>query len=89
MWNTIYRDFSDLSKSEQLKLFEVMKQDLSPEERKVIAKMLQDIRKIKGLLRCLVVQKKATDLVSRINFFVSYFLRIMKYPQISRCFDLL
>ncbi|GKU82844.1 hypothetical protein NCCP28_22400 [Niallia sp. NCCP-28] len=40
----VYRDFSDLSKSKQLALFEAMKQDLFPEEREDIAKMLKDIR---------------------------------------------
>lgn len=44
MWRHVYRDFSDLSKSEQLALFEAMKQDLFPEEREDIAKMLKDIR---------------------------------------------
>lgn len=44
MWRHVYRDFSDLSKSEQLALFEAMKQELFPEERQDIAKMLKDIR---------------------------------------------
>ncbi|MGW9103409.1 IS1595 family transposase [Priestia megaterium] len=44
MWMHVYRDFSDLSKSEQLALFKVMKRDLFPEERQGIAKMLKAIR---------------------------------------------
>ncbi len=35
MWKHVYRDFDDLSKSEQLALFEAMKQDLFPEERQI------------------------------------------------------
>lgn len=55
MWRHVYRDFSDLSKSEQLALFEAMKQDLFPEEREDIAKMLKDIRETRfsGGLACL------------------------------------
>lgn len=44
MWRHVYRDISELSKSEQLALFEAMKQDLFPEEREDIAKRLKDIR---------------------------------------------
>ncbi|MDU3869237.1 MAG: IS1595 family transposase [Bacillus paranthracis] len=55
MWRHVYRDFSDLSKSEQLALFQAMKQDLFPEEREDIAKMLKDIRETRfsGGLACL------------------------------------
>lgn len=32
MWRDVYEDFSELTKSEQIALFEAMKQDLIPEE---------------------------------------------------------
>lgn len=44
MWRHVYRDFSDLSKLEQLALFEAMKQDFFPEEREDIEKKLKGIR---------------------------------------------
>ncbi len=44
MWIHVYRDFSDLSKLEQLALFKAINQDLFSEEREDIAKMLKDIR---------------------------------------------
>lgn len=44
MWRHVYRDFNELSKSEQLALFEAMKQDLFTKEREDIARMLKDIR---------------------------------------------
>ena len=55
MWRHVYRDFSDLSKSEQLALFEAMKQDLFPKEREDIVKMLKDTRETRfsGGLACL------------------------------------
>lgn len=55
MWRHVYRNISDSSKSEQLALFEAMKQDLFPEEREDIAKMLKDIRETRfsGGLACL------------------------------------
>ena len=48
MWRHVYRDFSDLSKTEQLALFEAIKQDLFLEEREDIAKMLKDIRETRS-----------------------------------------
>lgn len=44
MWLDVYEDFSELSKSEQLALFEAMKQDLFPEEPNKIVELLKNIR---------------------------------------------
>lgn len=44
MWLDVYEEFSELSKSEQLALFEVMKQDLFPEEPDKINKLLKSLR---------------------------------------------
>lgn len=44
MWLEIYEDFSELSKAEQLALFEAMKEDLFPEEPEKITKLLKSIR---------------------------------------------
>lgn len=44
MWKDVYEDFSDLTKSEQLALFNAMKQDLFPEEPDKITKLLKTIR---------------------------------------------
>lgn len=44
MWLDVYEDFSELSKAEQLALFEAMKQDLFPEEPDKINKLLKSIR---------------------------------------------
>jgi len=44
MWLEIYEDFSELSKAEQLALFETMKEDLFPEEPEKITKLLKSIR---------------------------------------------
>lgn len=43
MWLDVYEDFSELSKSEQLALFEAMKQDLFPEEPNKIVELLKNI----------------------------------------------
>lgn len=44
MWNDVYEDFSELSKSEQIALFNTMKQDLFPDEPNKITKLLKTIR---------------------------------------------
>lgn len=44
MWLDVYEEFSELSKSEQLALFEAMKQDLFPEEPDKINNLLKSIR---------------------------------------------
>lgn len=44
MWRDVYEDFSELTKSEQIALFEAMKQDLFPEEPDKITKLLKTIR---------------------------------------------
>ena len=41
MWLDVYEEFSELSKSEQLALFEAMKQDLFPEEPDKINNLLK------------------------------------------------
>ncbi|MGZ4161836.1 MAG: IS1595 family transposase, partial [Neobacillus sp.] len=41
MWRHVYRDFSELSRKEQLSLFNAMKENLFPEERTDISKMLK------------------------------------------------
>jgi transposase-like protein len=55
MWRHVYSDFSDLTKSEQLSLFNAIKDTLFPEEQEDIAKMLKDIRETRfsGGLACL------------------------------------
>ncbi|GLF90224.1 hypothetical protein Saga11_14830 [Bacillus safensis] len=44
MWENVYEKFSDLTKSEQLALFNAMKQDLLPDEPDKITKLLKSIR---------------------------------------------
>lgn len=44
MWLDVYEDFSKLSKSEQLALFEALKHDLFPEELDKINKLLKILR---------------------------------------------
>ena len=44
MWRNVYEDFSELTKSEQIALFEVIQQDLFPEEPDKITKLLKTIR---------------------------------------------
>ncbi|MDW0118597.1 IS1595 family transposase [Sporosarcina thermotolerans] len=44
MWTDVYEDFSDLTKSEQLALFEAMKQDLFPDDPNKITALLKSIR---------------------------------------------
>lgn len=44
MWKDVYEEFSELTKSEQIALFEAMKQDLFPEEPDKITKLLKTIR---------------------------------------------
>lgn len=44
MWKDVYEDFSDLTKSEQLALFNAMKDNLSPDESNKITKLLKTIR---------------------------------------------
>ncbi len=55
MWQHVYRDFSDLSKREQLNLFKAIKEDLYPEEEPSIGNLLKDIRETRfsGGLACL------------------------------------
>ena len=43
MWKDVYEEFSELTKSEQMTLFEAMKQDLFPEEPDKITKLLKTI----------------------------------------------
>lgn len=43
-YDVVYEDFSGLSKSEQLALFNAMKQDLFPDEPDKITKLLKSIR---------------------------------------------
>jgi len=44
MWTDVYEDFSDLTESEQLALFEAMKQDLFPDDPNKITSLLKSIR---------------------------------------------
>lgn len=44
MWKDVYEEFSELTKSEQMALFDAMKQDLFPEEPDKITKLLKTIR---------------------------------------------
>ncbi len=44
MWLDIYEGFSELSKEEQLKLYNAMKQDLFPNEPDKITELLKSIR---------------------------------------------
>ena len=44
MWEEVYEDFSELTKSEQMALFNAMKQDLFPDEPEKITKLLKSIR---------------------------------------------
>ncbi|WP_130609101.1 IS1595 family transposase [Cohnella abietis] len=57
MWKDVYEDFSELTKPEQLALFEAMKQDLFPDEPDKITKLLKTIRESRfasglGCLHC-------------------------------------
>lgn len=44
MWKGVYEDFSELTKSEQMALFNAMKDDLFPDEPDKITKLLKSIR---------------------------------------------
>jgi len=44
MWKGVYEEFSELTKSEQMALFNAMKQDLFPDEPDKITKLLKSIR---------------------------------------------
>lgn len=44
MWTDVYGDFSDLTKSEQLALFETMKRDLFPDDPNKVTSLLKSIR---------------------------------------------
>ena len=44
MWKDVYEEFSELTNSEQMALFNAMKQDLFPEEPDKITKLLKNIR---------------------------------------------
>lgn len=57
MWKDVYEEFGDLSKSEQMALFEAIKQDLFPEEPDKISQLLKTIRESRfasglGCLHC-------------------------------------
>ena len=47
MWRDVYEDFSELTKSEQIALFNAMKQDLFPEKPDKVKKFLKTIRETK------------------------------------------
>jgi transposase-like protein len=47
MWKDIYEDFSELTKSEQMALFNAMKEDLFPDEPDKITKLLKSIREFR------------------------------------------
>lgn len=49
MWLDIYEDFSELSKSEQMALFNAMKEDLFPDEPDKITELLKSIREARLL----------------------------------------
>lgn len=53
-WKNIYEDFDELPKSEQLHLFQAIKESLFPEPKEDIANMLGDIREVRfsGGLAC-------------------------------------
>lgn len=44
MWKSVYADFTDLTETEQIELFNAMKQDLFPDEPDKITKLLDKIR---------------------------------------------
>jgi hypothetical protein len=44
MWESVYEEFSELTKSEQMALFNAMKQDLFPDELDKITLLLKSIR---------------------------------------------
>jgi hypothetical protein len=44
MWKDVYEEFSELTKSDQMALFEAMKEDLFPDEPDKITKLLKTIR---------------------------------------------
>ena len=52
MWENVYEDFSELTKSEQLALFNAMKEDLFPDEPDKITKLLKSIREARFALGC-------------------------------------
>jgi transposase-like protein len=47
MWKDVYEEFSELIKSEQMALFNAMKEDLFPDEPDKITKLLKSIREIR------------------------------------------
>ncbi|NGQ94871.1 IS1595 family transposase [Brevibacillus sp. SYP-B805] len=46
-WKRLYEDFSDLSKTEQMRLFQAIKDTLFPEEKEDISKMIHQIREVR------------------------------------------
>ena len=44
MWRYVYKDFSELNKTDQLALFKAMKQDLFPDSLNKLDKALTSIR---------------------------------------------
>ena len=70
MWRDVYEDFSELTKSEQIALFEAMKQDLFPEEPDKITKLLKSIRESRFAsgLGCLHTLPKIAE---RLNIHIS------------------
>jgi transposase-like protein len=53
-WKNVYEDFYDLPKSEQLRLFQAIKDTLFPEPKEDIAKIVGEIREVRfsGGLAC-------------------------------------
>lgn len=55
-WHDVYKDFNSLTKKEQLELFRAVQQDLFPEPKSYISKMIGEVRETrfsKGLERVL------------------------------------
>ncbi|QMV44023.1 hypothetical protein FPL14_24745 [Cohnella cholangitidis] len=53
-WRSVYGDFSDLPKPEQLRLFQAIQETLFPEPKEDIANMVGDIQEVRfsGGLAC-------------------------------------
>lgn len=57
MWEDVYEEFSDLTKSEQITLFNEMNKDLFPDEPDKMTKLLKSIREVRfasglGCIHC-------------------------------------
>jgi hypothetical protein len=67
MWLDVYEQFSELTESERLALFNAMKQDLFPDDPSKITKLLKDIREARFASGMACVHSEALLLRGMVN----------------------